>query len=132
MRKGSESRYGEVEGDRSAEAGSHEPDAFLILAKRAGSLSDFSSPGGIGVRVTYSREKAPTAVIKAKSSTTWQGNATAKWNDCARRQSLKYVTGHRKRVENGAERRVIVMSLEPFCEHARSGMVPAAMEGVGG
>lgn len=52
--KGSEARYGEVEGDGSTMTGCREPVVALRFAERVGSSLDSSSPGEPGARDIYS------------------------------------------------------------------------------
>lgn len=68
----------EVQGDGSTEAQCRELDADLSSVRRLESSSDSNSPGEASARKTYGSENVPTAVIKARRSTTWRKDLTAR------------------------------------------------------
>lgn len=69
-RRGSESRYWEVEGDGSTKAGCCEPHTCLCSARKVESLSDSDGSGSFAACEVYTTKKVPIAMIDVTSSTT--------------------------------------------------------------
>lgn len=102
MTKGSKSRYGKIQGDKSTKAGGREPEAALSFARRIQSSSNSDSPGGAFARETYSIANVSTAVIEMASLTTRREDCTAKYDEYGGAGFPKYAVVHRKEVGHQA------------------------------
>lgn len=71
-------------------------------------------------------------VISATSASTLQKDLTVKWNEHAHTGFPNYVSVHGEGVETEAEGRLVVKSLQSFCDRAVNEMVGTEQEDVEG
>lgn len=125
--KKGETRYKKVEGNGSTRARCHEPETCLSIARSVDCSSNSDSTGDISARETYSRDTISIAVIDLASSTTWQEDVTAVWDEYAKTGGSEYVIAHRKGMGIKAENCITVGSVQPFLGQAVHEMVATEM-----